>query len=233
MLVNSSQTTQANSTAAILNSRERALTDFKEYLLCQGRTNGCGTTSLAMLMNYLSPRKFFNRETIDSVIRPNDMPTMPSEILKYLRQNGFRANSYNNSSEELLQGYLKQGIPVQVLINPIGSDELHYVNVVEYSAERGYTIADPASGKSHTYPKDLFLRKWNSPTLYGAPTGLNRFMIAALPPLSSGLKFRGTDGVLRNSSELELIDPLPSQQDLGFISSLTERVVGAFNFLYA
>src|SRR5438067_1554671 len=49
----------------------------------QGKTNGCGTTSLAMIMSYLGVPE--SQGDIDSAIRRADVFTSPTDILDFAR----------------------------------------------------------------------------------------------------------------------------------------------------
>ncbi|MFC1642839.1 hypothetical protein ACFL5O_09175 [Myxococcota bacterium] len=51
----------------------------------QGSTNGCGTTSLAMLMAFLQKRPV-NREAIDREICRGDGFSSPTDLVRYARE---------------------------------------------------------------------------------------------------------------------------------------------------
>lgn len=183
---------------------------FSRFLQDQGRTNSCGTTSLAMLLSFWKGRPgAYTHQTIDRQIRGFDLPTSPLNVVPYLRQQGFRAEAYNHASVDSLRRFLDQGVPVQVLYDPTGNGNdqfLHYVNVVGYQADaagkpKSFTIADPAGGKLTTVSAATFTRRWDRLEVGGVGTGLNNVMIVALPKTGAVV---GPDGKSRSVSDIRL-----------------------------
>src|SRR5689334_22772778 len=63
----------------------------------QGNTNGCGTTSLAMIMSYLLGRPVTQAE-VDHAIRRMDVFTSPRDMIEFAQANGLAAAGYNHGS---------------------------------------------------------------------------------------------------------------------------------------
>jgi ABC-type bacteriocin/lantibiotic exporter with double-glycine peptidase domain len=114
-------------------------------LLSQGKTNGCGTTSLAMILTYLLGRPV-SREEIDSEIRRMDVFTAPGDIVAYAHHVGLKAEMYNNGTWSEVKSRIAEGIPVQALIH---ADQLgmgydikgpHYIAIIGYKT-------DPVAGE--------------------------------------------------------------------------------------
>lgn len=192
----------------------RELQDFSRFLENQnknGITNGCGTTSLAMLLSAWKDQPgAYTREKIDSSIRRFNLPTSPQNIVGFAEKQGFRAVAQNNGSVDDLKKFVDQGVPVQIMYDPDadGSDStLHYVVVTDYEADAkgnvtSLTIADPWGGKIESVPVDEFKQRWDDLGLLGRSTGLNNLMIPVLPKQDVAVK--GKDGQVRRSNDIAL-----------------------------
>jgi len=185
--------------------------DFGRYLQDQGNTNSCGTTSLAMLMSFWKGTPgAYTHQQIDKSIRVFDGPTAPSNIVSYLRGQGFRAEAVNNASVNDIRKYLDQGVPVQVLYDPSANPSdlyLHYVDIVDYKADAAgnivsLKIADPAGGKLKDVPVAEFQKRWQNLHLKNVDLGVNNLMIVALP--KQNVPVKGRDGTVRNSNDIAL-----------------------------
>lgn len=206
----------------------RDVSDIARFMEDQGTTNGCGTTSLGVLLNFWKNEEgLFNREMIDQSIRAGNMFTSPDNIVSYARERGFRSAVQNNSTLDDLKGYVAQGVPVQVLIDPgKGSDAtLHYVNVVGYDAARDeFLIADPNDGPQQGLRRmgaAEFEQKWDNLKFLNLPTALDRVMIVHLPGQNTPVK--GPDGRVRMSDDIAL----PERQGSGvggFVADLVADV---------
>ncbi len=148
--------------------------------------NACGTTSLAMIMQFLG--KKVSRQEIDQKIRPVDGPTAPDDVVEYARAQGFNAEMYNKGSVEEIKKFLDRGIPVQALIDPdVGSDTtLHYVVVTGYETDpkTGKTnllINNPARLEPQRMDEDEFNQRWGDLNVLGVGTGVDRFFMAIAP----------------------------------------------------
>jgi predicted double-glycine peptidase len=75
----------------------------------QGSSNGCGTTSLAMVMTYLGVPK--TKDQIDSVIRQLDIFTSPEAMTGFATSHGLQAQGYNNGAWEISKASFRWGSP--------------------------------------------------------------------------------------------------------------------------
>ncbi|HQF87290.1 MAG TPA: C39 family peptidase [Acidobacteriota bacterium] len=136
----------------------------------QGSTNGCGTTSLAMILSYLTGQSITQGD-IDKAIRRMDVFTSPRDLLEYAQDMGLAAEGYNNGTWEELKGYIDRGLPCQALISADGSSDptkLHYIAVTGYgkdatTGEETVIYHDPATGKEETMLLSEFKQKWSAP----------------------------------------------------------------------
>ncbi|MEP6653117.1 MAG: C39 family peptidase [Myxococcales bacterium] len=158
----------------------------------QGQTNGCGTTSEAMILTYLLGHPVHQYD-IDNQIRQVNSFTSPQDMVRYAQRQGLSAEMYNHGTINELQGYVARGIPCQCMISADNSGSistLHYVDVVGFgtdtSGRDGVVVHDPANpdgGRSQFIPIAEFQAKWAKP-----PGGFENFFIAyapggtALPP---------------------------------------------------
>ena len=119
----------------------------------QGNTNACGTTSLAMTMTYLGvPR---TRQEIDYAIRRSwkpDMYTAPSDIISFARDNGLRAQGFNNGRWQNVVNEIMLGNPCMCLVSAdfeyppgVGSRHLHGFH---YVVVNGYRTGSKGSSLS-------------------------------------------------------------------------------------
>src|SRR5882672_2098048 len=70
----------------------------------QGDTLACGTSSLAMIMNYLGVH--VSRQDIDSEVRRVDQGAMPQPLIDYAREHGLEAEGYNHGSWDEIKSYI-------------------------------------------------------------------------------------------------------------------------------
>lgn len=192
----------------------RELRDFTPFLENQnktGITNGCGTTSLAMVLSaWKNQPGAYTREKIDASIRRFNAPTSPQNIVNYAEKQGFRAVAQNNGSIDDLKKFVDQGVPVQIMYDPDanGADStLHYVVVTDYEADEkgnvtGLKIADPWGGKVETVPVAEFKERWDNLGLLGRSTGINNLMIPMVPKENTAIK--GKDGQVRQTKDIQL-----------------------------
>ena len=149
--------------------------------------NGCGTTSLGMILTHLTGRHH-DQATVDAAIRRTDIFTSPGDVVAYSRRQGLNSEGYNHGSPERLQAFLDRGVPVQVVLNNSGNrtnlGALHYVAVVGYELDEegnlaGFLVHDPHGKKDPDSTKLDFVslgefdRKWAA-----AKPGFDRFFIA-------------------------------------------------------
>jgi hypothetical protein len=107
----------------------------------QGSSKACGTSSLAMIMNYLGVP--VTRQQIDSEVRRVDEGAMPQPLIDYARERGLNAEGYNHGSWDEIKRHIDSGTPVQALINTKADGDPangHFVAVVGFRT-------DPKTGK--------------------------------------------------------------------------------------
>lgn len=214
---------------------------FAPYLQHQAGTNGCGTTSLAMILSFWQGRPgAIDRPAIDARIRcgPDALAfTSPNHLVSYARTQGFRCRGINHGSWDQLLGLLNQGVPVLVLYDPPGDGHdmlLHYVVVVGYTEPPAgdvshLTIADPATGRLTDLSRPDFEARWHDLRLMGVSTRLSEVMMVVLPEANTPVRHR--DGTLGMTDEI----PLP-EGDLGvsgFVAAVVSDGVNALNPLQA
>jgi hypothetical protein len=172
----------------------------------QGRTNACGTTSLANVMTHWGvPR---THQDIDKSIRAFDMFTAPDKLVQYARDNGMRAEMKTDAKLDDIARMIDQGVPPIVLLDPDSDDNfnLHYVTVSGYNRDANgkiseLVIADSAGGRRYTMSAEEFQKQWDNLKLKNVSTGLNNVMITVMP--KSG-NITGGDGVVRRASDIKL-----------------------------
>jgi hypothetical protein len=109
----------------------------------QGDTNGCGTTSLAMIMTYLGVT--MTQADIDKVIRRMNTFSSPNDLIEFARDHGLEAEGYNNGTWEEVKSMIDKGYPVQALIQSDTSlggsaNGQHYIAITGYET-------DPVTGE--------------------------------------------------------------------------------------
>lgn len=184
-----------------------------------GAQQSCGTTSLAMILNHFKPG-VTDQATIDQQIRRanNGSFTSPADIVEVARGNGFRAEMKNNASVEDLTAMLDQGVPVQVIMEPMANDKgvngpdaqdmgIHYVAVNGYERDpsgklSSIIISDPW-GMHYKMPVDEFSRRWGNQRLKGLPSGLSHFMITMVPK-DGQIKKPGTPPTMIDANSIKL-----------------------------
>lgn len=178
----------------------------KLYQYEDGQQNACGTTSLAMVMNYLGVPD--SRRTIDAMIRRTDTFTAPRRMVDYARSRGLAAESYNSGTFEEVRGFLDRRLPVIMLIEPSTPNDvnLHYVVVKGYEKNPdgtySYLVQDPAKSTPDDRRSEAELyQQWSNLRLSGIGTGIDRyFMVAA--PQGTQLPPRRTAGVAEDVADL-------------------------------
>jgi hypothetical protein len=151
----------------------------------QGHTNGCGTTSEAMILTYLLGRPVQPYD-IDHQIRTVNSFTSPEDMVRYAQRQGLSAEMYNHGTLNELEGFVARGIPCQVMISDDKSGDLstlHYVDVVGFGKDAlnrdCVVVHDPArpdGGRAQYMLLKDFTDKWSTP-----PAGFDNFFIAYAP----------------------------------------------------
>lgn len=165
---------------------------YKIKPIWQGFTNGCGTTSLAMVLNALANSKGsgqeYTREKLD-YRRPFNMYTSPKSLVRLATEQGFYAAQYNQSSFKEIKKHLDKGHLIIALHNPhpnFGFSALHYAVIYDYldgpipSAQK-IKIVDPAQMDPDKAFQEVslteFSKKWHSLKQGPVPTGIDRFIV--------------------------------------------------------
>ncbi len=157
-------------------------------ILDQGSTNGCGTTSLAMMLNYMAGGKpLFDREKVDRQIRHFNMFSSPGDIAAYAERHGLEASVHSDTSIADLHRMIDQGLPVQILMDIEESHDgtgLHYEVVTGYGTgpdgKRYIELANPW-GQREFMAEDAFMARWSNLSGKGFPLGINRVAITMKP----------------------------------------------------
>jgi hypothetical protein len=162
-----------------------ALDDSRMPPVDQGKSNACGSSSLAMIMNYLGVH--VSRQDIDREIRRIDQGLPPQPLIDYARDHGLEAEFYNNGSWDEMKGFIGRGIPVQAQINTEADGSkthMHWVAVVGFrtdpkTGEEQIGFRNSADGgKVDWMSRAEFEKKWAHP-LDGA--AYNNSFIAYAP----------------------------------------------------
>ncbi|MEB3220944.1 MAG: C39 family peptidase [Candidatus Sericytochromatia bacterium] len=158
-------------------------------LLDQGPTNGCGTTSLAMILNYFAGgRADYSREEVDRFIRHNELFTSPSDVAEFAEKRGFEASVHIGTTPDDLRRMVDAGLPVQILIDASKGERgtgLHYEVVTGYGTgpdgKRYFELTNPWGNREYM-AEDVLMRKWTNVKAGPVPTALDRVAIVMKPP---------------------------------------------------
>ncbi len=160
--------------------------------LDQGSQNSCGTTSLAMMLTFLTGKPFTTAEIDKQIRRLNSFGTAPADLKRFAEDQGIPCAMLNNSSISELKDQIAQGRGVMVsLDDPYsnGSDggfKDHYVCVTGFEMKNGkeyVKIRDPngddnpnatkfGGNGDYSMPIEEFEKKWGKTT-----DGYNNFMM--------------------------------------------------------
>jgi predicted double-glycine peptidase len=160
--------------------------DLKSMEVLTQKGPSCGTTSLAMVIRFLTGNKTLMPVDIDRKIRK--LPSMfssPVDLIAYAREKGLRAGEYNNSSLQELDGLISRGIPAIALLdltpgNALDFDKWHWVVVVAIEGANDnkiITVNNPW-GRQEEWKQDKFLGEWAHLRLLGLSFGYNNYFIA-------------------------------------------------------
>jgi hypothetical protein len=204
----------------------------------QGDSNGCGTTSLSMILAYFGID--IPREAIDAVIRrtDNSAGSTPDDLMEFARDHGLEAEGYNNASWEDLQAMIDQGHPVMASIaNGSGGRHLIVVTGYETGADGKMRVLyhDPeqgdeggVKGTEQSMTLDEFKEKWGESTF-----GFKNYFMAFAPEgtdLPAGTD-KGAEGALAaHSGFVNLLNGWDRMTDPdsfgGFIHGIPQFVGG-------
>jgi hypothetical protein len=162
----------------------------------------CGTTSLAMIIRFLTLHKTITPEDIDQKIRKlPGMFSAPADLIAYARSKGLKAEEYNNGSLKQLEDLVSQGIPAMTLLdltpnNALDFDQWHWVVVVAIEGannQKVITINNPW-GQQEPWGQEKFLKEWAHLKLLGLTFGYNNYFIA-VGTADDSLPQRSADGI--------------------------------------
>jgi hypothetical protein len=155
-----------------------------EVLTQQGPS--CGTTSLAMVIRFLTQDNALMPPDIDREIRR--LPAMfsaPLDLIAYARRKGLRAEEYNGGSLPQLEELVSRGIPLMALLdltpdNALDFDQWHWVVVVAITTtdgEKALVINNPW-GRQEEWAPEKFLKEWAHLRMFGLTFGYDNYYIA-------------------------------------------------------
>ena len=156
----------------------------------------CGTTSLAMIIRFLTQDSNIAPEDIDKEIRRlPGMFSAPSDLIAYARRKGLQAEEYNYSSLKQVEDLVRQGIPVMPLLdqtpdNALDFDKWHWVVVVAVESANGKKklVINNPWGEQQKWHQNKFLKQWAHLKLLCLTLGYSNYFIAVgtrddrLPP---------------------------------------------------
>ncbi|RPI24884.1 MAG: hypothetical protein EHM61_15900 [Acidobacteria bacterium] len=136
------------------------------------RENGCGASSLAMVIQYWKSPPAGDPDVIFSSLYSEEQQGIPaSRLTEYLEANGFHAFTFRGDLSEAKKHLLK-GRP---LIVSLKRSTLHYVVVVGFDEqEKVVLLNDPAVKKLSKMDEREFLKSWKPTdhwTLLAVPDG--------------------------------------------------------------
>ena len=141
-------------------SSERARGFWLDVPYFPQQKNGCGASSLAMILEYWNHKPGPDPQSIFSALYSQELKGIPASRMKtYLEDNGFRVFTFSGSLSDLKEHLLK-GRP---LIVSLGGSSLHYVVVVGLDERQNLVLVnDPAVKKLARMDKGEFLTAWKS-----------------------------------------------------------------------
>ena len=156
----------------------------------------CGTTSLAMVIRFLTQDNGITPEAIDSEIRKlPGMFSAPIDLVGYARKKGLQAEEYNHYSIQQIRDLVTRGIPVMPLLeltpdNALDFKHWHWVVVVAIQGTNGHeiVIVNNPWGRQEKLYRKKFLKEWAHLKLLGLTFGYSNYAIAigtkddSLPP---------------------------------------------------
>lgn len=160
--------------------------NLKEMEILTQKGPACGTTSLAMIIRFLTQDSDITPEDIDKEIRRlPGMFSSPPDLVAYARGKGLQAEEYNQNTLHDVEGLVRQGIPVMPLLdltpdNALDFDHWHWVVVVAVEntdGENTLVINNPW-GRQEVWDQGEFLKQWAHLKLLGLTFGYSNYFIA-------------------------------------------------------
>jgi len=170
--------------------------NLKEMEILIQRGPACGTTSLAMIIRFLTQDSDITPESIDKEIRRlPGMFSAPHDLVAYARRKGLQAEEYNHNSLQEVEDLIRQGIPVMPLLdltpdNALDFSQWHWVVVVAVESANGENtlVINNPRGQQEVWDQSEFLKQWAHLKLMGLTFGYSNYFIAvgtrddSLPP---------------------------------------------------
>lgn len=160
--------------------------DLKKMPVLTQQGPECGTTSLAMILRFLTQDSDITPQDIDKEIRRlPGMFSAPLDIMSYALKKGLRAQEYNRSSLQQVEEFVTHGIPVMPLLNltpdkALDFDQWHWVIVVgveRADADKRLIINNPW-GQQEDWDTEKFSKEWACLRLLGLIFGYSNYLIA-------------------------------------------------------
>ena len=160
--------------------------DLKEMEVLSQKGPSCGTTSLAMIIRYLTQDSTVTPGDIDKEIRRLAwMFSAPRDLIAYARKKGLQAEEYNQNSLQQVEKLVGQGIPVMPLLdltpnNALDLDKWHWVVIVavETINDKKKIIVNNPWGYREEWEQEKFFDEWAHLKLLGLNFGYTNYFIA-------------------------------------------------------
>jgi len=217
--------------------------DLRQMEVLKQTGPACGTTSLAMIIRFLSQDKSITPQDIDKEIRKSPgMFSAPADLIAYARRKGLPAEEYNNGSLQQVEDLVTQGIPVMPLLdltpeNALDLDQWHWVvalAVEKHDGQKVIFINNPW-GQQEEWAEEKFTKEWARLKLLGLTFGYNNYFIAvggpgdSLPPRRAG----GTGPANATTKGLaDLLNGFYTVRRERKVSSLGQMLAGMFRLVY-
>jgi ABC-type bacteriocin/lantibiotic exporter with double-glycine peptidase domain len=144
----------------------------------QQEKEGCGSASIAMVMQYWSQQGETSHESSDPVKIQHILYSREghgiyeSDMRRYFRDGGFQTFAFRGEWADL-QLHLGKGRPLIVALQPVGDAPLHYVVVAGVDSDPDLVLLnDPAQRKLMKRDRTTFEREWSA---------ANRWTLLAVP----------------------------------------------------
>jgi len=131
--------------------------------------DGCGSASIAMVMQYWLRQQGRSADTIADPVHiqhvlysSNAHGAYAFEMEHYFQQSGFRTFTIRGEWEDLNE-HLQKGRPLIVALKPGPGGDLHYVVVTGLDSSQGLVLMnDPAQRKLLKQDRASFEREWSA-----------------------------------------------------------------------
>lgn len=217
--------------------------NLKQMEVLTQKGPACGTTSLAMIIRFLTQDSGITPQDIDKEIRKlPGMFSAPLDLIAYARRKGLQAEEYNHNSLQQVEDLVAQGIPVMPLLdltpdNALDFDQWHWVVVIaveKTDGEKVLFINNPW-GRQEKWREEKFLKEWACLKLLGLTFGYNSYFIAIGAPGDS-LPPRRAEGVgpanAITKGIADILNGFASVRQGSILEGLIRMLQGMFRLLY-